>query len=485
MALNQIKFTKTLGGLGRVAPSEDHISGLIFAGMDSGTDIFALSSPEDLNSYLSPGNPEKYSSYISSEKRNPGEAPTIDHVIYYHVQQFFSMNPTGRLYFQMLSSQITSSDIIDFQKSCDGKVRQLGVFDESLDFTGDGSGAETIIGELESAASTLEEVEFAPLSIIAQGFGDLASFDSSDLSGKNAKNVSITIAQSGSGEGYAMISTLMNLFDAEQYVITNLADINTTFTTGTDQEITEMISDLSDVGASVSKDKLKIKFKNKVLTERADTGSSFPAFTESISAQVRDGFVIGSVGTVLGAVSKSSVHENIGWVQKFNLGAEFNVPTFVDRTPVSEVNKASLDILDENRFIFMVKHIGDVGTYFNDSHVADKATSDFAYIESNRTINKAIRDVRASLLPQLNSPLAVDATTGGLAIDTIKFFENLAGSPLSRMLRAGELSGFAVGINPDQDVLATSRLDIVLKLVPVGVAREIQVKIGFAAKVSS
>jgi hypothetical protein len=48
------------------------------------------------------------------------------------------------------------------------------------------------------------------------------------------------------------------------------------------------------------------------------------------------------------------------------------------------------------------------------------------------------------------------------------------------MEREGEISKFAVTINPAQDVLTTSKISIAVKIVPVGVAREIEVNIGFA-----
>ena len=51
------------------------------------------------------------------------------------------------------------------------------------------------------------------------------------------------------------------------------------------------------------------------------------------------------------------------------------------------------------------------------------------------------------------------------------------------MERDGELSGFKIFINPDQDVLSSSRLQVTMKIVPVGVLREIVVNIGFALNV--
>ena len=50
------------------------------------------------------------------------------------------------------------------------------------------------------------------------------------------------------------------------------------------------------------------------------------------------------------------------------------------------------------------------------------------------------------------------------------------------MKRNGEISGYAVSINPNQKLLKTSKLEIVVKIVPVGAIRTIEVKIGLTLK---
>ena len=46
------------------------------------------------------------------------------------------------------------------------------------------------------------------------------------------------------------------------------------------------------------------------------------------------------------------------------------------------------------------------------------------------------------------------------------------------------IKAFKVTINPLQNVLSTGKLSIGVKIVPVGVARQIEINIGFAVKVS-
>ncbi len=184
-----------------------------------------------------------------------------------------------------------------------------------------------------------------------------------------------------------------------------------------------------------------------------------------------------TIGLALGSLSAASVHESIAWVQKFPSG--INTPALADGSLIKELDKSVLEALDDQRFLFLVKYPGLAGSFWIDSHTMDLPTSDYAYIESVRTIDKAIRGIRTYLLPYLSSPLYVNAETGQLRPDTVTYLEQLAGRQLEDMERAGELSGYKVTIDPDQNVLATSTLEFVVQKVGVGVMRTINVKIGY------
>ena len=189
---------------------------------------------------------------------------------------------------------------------------------------------------------------------------------------------------------------------------------------------------------------------------------------------------IPAVGAVLGAMSTAAVHESVAWVERFNLsdGAELETIRLADGN--DNPTDATLSGLNTKRYMVFRKHVGISGTYLNDSHTSVAATNDLAYIEANRTIQKAKREIRKVLLPNLNSPLTVNADTGKLAVGSIKYFETVTARPLNVMQAAGEMSGFGVYINPDQDVLSTSTLQVQVKIVPRGVARNIIVNIGFS-----
>lgn len=184
-----------------------------------------------------------------------------------------------------------------------------------------------------------------------------------------------------------------------------------------------------------------------------------------------------AVGMALGAISRAKVSENIAWVEQFNLaGAGFSKAGFVGGAEVK--TQGTLETLNSKRYVFARTHTGLPGVYFNDSHTASIGTSDFAYIENNRTINKAARLLRTALLPKLNSPILVNEA-GQLAPSVTKGFETLCRAALEGMVSNQEVSAFDVFVDPAQNILATSELRIKAEVTPVGTARKIIVDLGF------
>ncbi|TDX11196.1 DUF2586 domain-containing protein [Flavobacterium sp. S87F.05.LMB.W.Kidney.N] len=184
-----------------------------------------------------------------------------------------------------------------------------------------------------------------------------------------------------------------------------------------------------------------------------------------------------AVGLALGALSKAKVSENIAWIEKFNLtGNGFAKPGFVGGKEIKSLG--DLRTLNDKRYIFTQTHTGLAGVYFNDSHTCTSATSDFAYIENNRTINKATRLLRTALLPKLASPVLVDID-GKLPQSVSKSFEDLCRNALEGMVANQEVSAFDVYVDPKQNILATSELKVKAEITPVGTARKIVVDLGF------
>ncbi len=326
-------------------------------------------------------------------------------VFYYHISEFFRLQPKGVLYvgFYGVPSTYNFNEITTIQNYSNGTIRQIGVFlnSECHAFT---SGDLTAIN---TQIVTYCDANHKPLSAIygadVSGTADLSSL--TNLNTLTANKVSAVLGQDGAAQGKFLYTT---------------------------------------VGKSIT-----------------------------------------CLGATLGAVSFGQVSNCIEWVGKFNAsnGVELDTPAFANGDLVSAKAESYLTAIDSNRYIFLKKYVGSAGTYFNDSHTAIIITSDYAYIENNRTIDKAIRGIYSSVLPALGSPLVLNSD-GTLTDTTIAYFSSLAELNLIQMVRDIDLSSFQVTIDSTQDVLSTGKLIIAVELLPIGVARSIQVNIGFVTALS-
>lgn len=200
---------------------------------------------------------------------------------------------------------------------------------------------------------------------------------------------------------------------------------------------------------------------------------------------VSEGFSIPTLGAQLGALSAAKVNESIAWVGKFPLvtGTELKVPAFGDGTKTSSLASTLLDTIVTYGYTYIKKFIGRENTYFVDSLTATAANSDFSTLENNRTIQKAIREIYVRSLDLLNSPIVVNED-GTLSEDAIQTFRSKAVEALDAMQANTEISAYSVEIDPTQNVLSTSKIEIAVKIVPVGVSNELVYNIGYTTNIS-
>jgi hypothetical protein len=195
---------------------------------------------------------------------------------------------------------------------------------------------------------------------------------------------------------------------------------------------------------------------------------------------VSQGQSITAIGAALGAVSLAAVHESIGWPAKFNVsdGLELEVPALANGDLITTLTATALGGIKDDGYLVLRKYTPDIaGSYFERAPTAVVATNDYAWLETNRTVDKAIRLIRSVLIPQLNSSLYIN-DDGTLQDDTVGFFQDLGQDQLDAMDSDGEISAGICLVDPKQNVLSTSKLVVTVKIVPVGVAEEIEVNIG-------
>ena len=196
------------------------------------------------------------------------------------------------------------------------------------------------------------------------------------------------------------------------------------------------------------------------------------------------GSSVPAMGACLGTVSLSAVEEDIAWVGKFDIsnGTEDETIAFSNGQLSTSVVYNEQVSLDSYGYIFLINKIGITGSYWNDSHCACLITSDYSYIERNRTIGKAQRVIYQSLTPLENSPLVLNSD-GTMISSTINIFKDAISPSLNQMVANGEISAYSTYINPTQNVQSTSSVAIAVSIVMVGVARNISVTLGFQVSI--
>lgn len=194
-----------------------------------------------------------------------------------------------------------------------------------------------------------------------------------------------------------------------------------------------------------------------------------------------------ALGDVLGLISLAAVSQDPGeLIQPFNL-QQAGLGMFVtaglsSNLAISSYNDADLDQLNDKGYIFPDMIAGLDGFFLSDSHTCSAiADNDYAYIEANRTIEKAIFLARTAILPKVKSRLKVDPASGQLDDDVRKSLEQTGVASLEPMQDDGDISGgIDFYIDPAQNILSSSNLNVEATFVPVAIGRQITISIGFS-----
>lgn len=185
-----------------------------------------------------------------------------------------------------------------------------------------------------------------------------------------------------------------------------------------------------------------------------------------------DKYYSAAIGQVLGRAAKISVHQNIGRVRD---GAIATKGYMTDgKTP--EEHFSQLNLLDDAGYIFYRTFIGKNGYYLNGDATAAPTTDDYCYLSLGRVIDKAMIIAYKTYIDDILDNIEVDATKGTIPTAVCKGFEASIIRAVNTSM-SGEISSFTAYIDPSQNILATGRMEITCKIVPLATLREITVSL--------
>lgn len=187
------------------------------------------------------------------------------------------------------------------------------------------------------------------------------------------------------------------------------------------------------------------------------------------------------LGTLAGRLSQIPVHRNVGRVRD---GALYPPEMYLGDREVGEASSLVAGLYDK-AYITPRTYVGKSGYFFADDRLACKSTDDYAHITNRRVIDKAYRIAYDALLEYMLDEIEVNED-GTMQTGVIKSWQQSVENAINRsMTAAGELSSGDSGegcecyIDAKQNVLATSKVEVVLRVRPYAYARYIDVQLGF------
>ena len=180
-----------------------------------------------------------------------------------------------------------------------------------------------------------------------------------------------------------------------------------------------------------------------------------------------------AIGRVLGRAASLAVNQSIARVKSGALAPD-GMQT--DGRPV-EATAGLADGLNDAGYIFYRSYVGKNGYYLNDDCLAAPLSDDYSNLNLGRVIDKAIVLAYTAYIDEVQDSIEVD-DKGQIPSYLCTYYESVIENAVG-IAMAGEISRFEAYVDPSQNVLSSSRLDVSCKIVPKGITRSINVTLGF------
>ncbi len=175
---------------------------------------------------------------------------------------------------------------------------------------------------------------------------------------------------------------------------------------------------------------------------------------------------VNCAGIVCGLYARARVSQSIGETR------EFPVQGITKLLP-EVIEDYHIESLDEAKYLTFRQYIGLDGYYVTNAKMMCPDGSDYIYAERIRVSNKLAKQVRAKALLELQKEVDMSDVDKSLAV-TAEFIQE----PIDRAVENKEISSGRIIIPEGQDILGTEKLNLIIRYVPKGHYREIDVDLG-------
>lgn len=189
-----------------------------------------------------------------------------------------------------------------------------------------------------------------------------------------------------------------------------------------------------------------------------------------------------AVGLVAGRCARIPVQRSIARVRTGSINAAM---MYIDSV-AAELGDALM--VSDAGFICPRTFVGKGGYFWSDDKLATAPSDDYALIPRRRVIDKAYRIAYQTLVNEISEEVPV-TDEGKISAPVVKSIQTAVESAIiNSMTSYGNLGndpsdandmGVECYINPDQNVVATSRLEVSVRVKPHGYTKYIDVTLGF------
>lgn len=208
-------------------------------------------------------------------------------------------------------------------------------------------------------------------------------------------------------------------------------------------------------------------------SKRVQVVAAYAEVVDTLSGQLQ---VQSLASRIAARASRNEPHIKTAWVQQGPLSGVVAVAPFdvVGGSKFTKFNNAHSLSLDTAGFTTVYKLIGRDGVFVVEDRMAAAPTSDYKIVPNRRVMDRCTEEVRQALLDFVQQ--GVDPTDLNASLAALVARAN---TPLRVRVTNGNIARGRVVVPPGQDILATSSLRVVLRIVPLGYFREITEDIGF------
>lgn len=199
-------------------------------------------------------------------------------------------------------------------------------------------------------------------------------------------------------------------------------------------------------------------------------------YRTAITLTATDNSGVGAVGQLLGAIMAQPVHRKISRVKNGALPMTQYTGFLTDKTAV-EGRDEQLGTMSEKGYLIYRTFPGRTGYFYNGDFTATLPTDDLCSIARLRVMDKALKIAYNTYVNELDDEINITAD-GRLEAAKVSYLQEVIYNQVMGNM-SDEISDFAASIDPLQNILSGTGIDISLSITPKGYLNPIHVTLGF------